>query len=116
MLEIFNKNNFIYFFHILIVGPLFLYIGIKNIQTNEYIFTFIEYLGIILILYHSFKAYTKIMNNKSAWINYFHIFLIGPLLVIIGYYKKDTTNKYFQLVIMAAMATIGYNIYKLFFN
>jgi len=116
MVDIFNKHNFIYLFHILFVGPLFLYVGIKNIQTNKYLFTFIEYLGIIVILYHSFKAYKKIMDNKSAWINYFHIFLIGPLLFIIGYNKQETSNKFFQLLIMAAMATIGYNIYNIFFN
>jgi len=111
-----NKTNFyIHLFHILIVGSLFLYVGIIGNKCPQIIFTIVQYLGIIIILYHSYKAYTKIINNKSAWVNYIHIFLIGPLLIIIGYNGKETSRKYFELLIMAGMASIGYHSYYLLF-
>lgn len=73
------------------------------------------YLGIIIILYHIYKAYLKISDGKSAWVNYIHIFLIGPLLIIIGLNGVETSRKYFELLLMAEMASIGYHGYYLLF-
>lgn len=110
-----NYNLFIHLFHILFVGVLFLYVGINGIKTPEIILNLLMYLGMIIIIYHSYKAYLKIVVDKSAWVNYIHIFLIGPLLVIIGLYGYDTSRKYFELLIMAGMASIGYHSYYLLF-
>ena len=106
---------FVHIFHILFVGGLFLYVGINGIKTPAFIFQLLMYLGIIIIIYHSYKAYLKILLDKSAWVNYFHIFLIGPLLIIIGLNGVDTSRKYFELLLMAGMASIGYHGYYLFF-
>jgi hypothetical protein len=53
--------------------------------------------------------------DKSAWVNYLHIFLFGPLLIIIGLNGVDTSRKYFELLLMAGMASIGYHGYYLVF-
>lgn len=108
--------TFVHVFHILFVGTLFLYVGINRANIPLVIFPFLKYLGIFVIVLHSYKAYYNIINNKSGWINYFHAFLIGPLLVIIGVYSIDTPRKYFELLLMAGFATIGYHSYYLFFN
>jgi hypothetical protein len=55
------------------------------------------------------------MDNKSAWVNYIHIFLIGPLLVTIGLNGINTSRPYFELLLMAGMAAIGYHGYYLLF-
>ena len=86
-------------FHILFVSSLFLYIGINRTKTPIYILNLLKYLGIIIILYHSYQAYNKIIINKSAWINFFHIFFIGPLLIIIGINGLDTSRKYFEFLL-----------------
>jgi len=108
-------NLFVHLFHILFVGGLFLYVGINGIKTPAFIFPLLKYLGIIIILYHSYKAYLRISSDKSAWVNYIHIFLIGPLLLIIGYYGIETSRKYFELLLMSGMASIGYHGYYLLF-
>ena len=77
------SHIFVHLFHILFVGSLFLYVGINGVKTPAFIFPLLMYLGIIIILYHIYKAYIKISDGKSAWINYIHIFLIVPLLIII---------------------------------
>ena len=110
-----STNTFIRLFHILFVGILFLYVGINATKTPAFIFPLLLYLGIIIIIYHCYKAYIKISNNKSAWVNYIHIFLVGPLLVVIGLNGLETSRKYFELLIMAGMAAIGYHGYYLFF-
>ena len=108
-----NNHLFVHLFHILFVGGLFLYVGIKGIGIPLFMFPILKYLGIIIIIYHLFKAYLKIQDNKSAWVNYLHILLFGPLLIIIGVNGLDTSRKYFELLLMAGMASIGYHGYYL---
>ncbi len=109
------SHIFVHLFHILIVGSLFLYVGINGSKTPAFVFPILMYLGIIIIIYHSYKAYLKISLDKSAWINYLHILLVGPLLIIIGLNGVDTSRKYFELLLMAGMASIGYHGYYLLF-
>lgn len=110
-----ETNFLVHLFHILFVGSLFLYVGINGIKIPAFIFPLLMYLGIFIIVYHIYKAYFQISNGKSAWVNYIHIFLFGPLLIIIGLNKKDTSRKYFELLLMAGMASIGYHGYYLIF-
>ena len=105
-----NYNSFVNLFHILFVGTLFLYVGINKTNIPLVIFPILQYLGILIIIIHSYKAYS---NNKNAWINYFHILFIGPLLIIIGVNGKDTSRKYFELLLMAGFSAIGYHGYYL---
>lgn len=109
------SHIFVHLFHILFVGSLFLYVGINGVKIPAFIFPLLMYLGIIIILYHIYKAYLKISDGKSAWVNYIHIFLFGPLLIIIGLNGVETSRKYFELLIMAGMASIGYHGYYLVF-
>ena len=110
-----TSRKFVSLFHILFVGILFLYVGINQLKTPVFIFPLLKYLGIIIIIYHCYKTYLKIIDNKSAWVNYIHIFFIGPLLIIIGSNGINTTRKYFELLLMAGMAAIGYHGYYLLF-
>ena len=110
-----SSRTFIHLFHIIFVGSLFLYVGINGIKTHEKVFPFLNYLGIFIIIYHCYKAYLRITSDKSAWVNYIHIFLIGPLLITIGLNGVDTSRKYFELLLMAGMASIGYHGYYLLF-
>ena len=97
----------IHLFHIIIVGGLFLYVGIKREKIPPMMFPFLLGLGIFIILYHSYKA----SISKTPWINYIHIFLIGPLLVYIGYMNKETSRKYYEILLMFGFAAIGYHGY-----
>lgn len=97
----------VHLFHIIIVGSLFLYVGIKREAIPAKLYPFLVGLGIFIILYHIYKA----SQSKSPWINYIHIFLIGPLLIYIGYMNKDTSRKYYEILLMFGFASIGYHGY-----
>jgi len=111
----FDKTFFVHLFHVLFVGSLFLYVGINGNKIQSFFYPILFYLGIFVIIYHSYKAYGKIIIEKSAWVSYIHIFLVGPLLIIIGYNGAETSRKYFDLLLMAGMAAIGYHGYYMFF-
>jgi len=110
-----TKQVLVHLFHIIFVGSLFLYVGIIGNKIPLLMYPFLKYLGIFIIIYHSYKAYVKISDDKSAWVNYIHIFLIGPLLIKIGYDGDKTSRKYFELLLMAGFASIGYHGYYLLF-
>ena len=99
----------VHLFHIIIVGSLFLYVGIKREKIPQMMYPFLLGLGIFIILYHIYKA----SQSKTPWINYIHIFLIGPLLVYIGYMNKETSRKYYEILLMFGFASIGYHGYYL---
>jgi hypothetical protein len=109
-----NPEIFVHLFHILIVGGLFLYVGIKRDKISPYMYPILLGLGIIIILYHSYKTYNYIKADKPYWVNLIHILLVGPLLVYIGYNRENTKRKYFELLLMLGFAAIGYHGYYLF--
>lgn len=92
-------------FHVLIVGILFIYVGLNRTDIHPYFFPLLLGLGIVIIGYHSYRATQK----KDAWVNYIHILLVGPLLAYIGYNGTKTERKYFELILILGFAVIGYH-------
>ena len=99
-----NTEQIVHLFHILIVGTLFLYVGIIREKIPKLLFPVLLILGVIIIVYHIYKPY---------WVNLIHILLVGPLLVYIGYNRENTSRRYFEMLLMLGFASIGYHGYYL---
>lgn len=106
---------FVHLFHILLVGGLFLYVGINRENIYKPIFPLLFLLGIIIMFYHSYKVYSYLQQNKSIWVNLIHILIVGPLLVYIGFFGDKTSRKYFEILLMLGFAAIGYHLYYLLY-
>ncbi len=104
-----SSSLFVKVFHVFIVGVLFLYIGIKRTEIPKWTFPVLLGLGGFIVLYHAYKAVNHIRSKKSYWVNLIHIFLVGPLLIYIGYNREDTARMYFELLLMLSFAVIGYH-------
>ena len=109
-----DYDKFVHLFHILIVGGLFIYVGINRDKIYKPIFTGLLYLGLLIILYHLYKIYGYIKHGKGIWVNLIHVFIVGPLLIYIGFNGEKTTRKFFELLLMLGFASIGYHLYYLF--
>ena len=107
-------ETYVHLFHILLVGSLLLYVGITKTLMPEFMYSILLGLGLIIVLYHSFKVYNYVKLGKGFWVNLIHIFIVGPLLVYIGYNREKTSRKYFELLLMLGFASIGYHGYYLF--
>jgi hypothetical protein len=103
------KDFYVHLAHILIFSTLLGFIGIKQTNMPAIMFPIVFWLGCVVIFYHIYKSIFK----KDAWINYIHIFLVGPLLVYIGFQKEETPRKVFEIVLMIAFASLGYHGYYL---
>ena len=108
-----NKIFLVQLFHILIVGGLFIYVGIKRDKISKTLFSILFGLGIIIILYHSYKAYNNIKEGKGYWVSLIHILIVGPILIYIGYHSEKTQRLWFELLLMLGFASIGYHGYYL---
>ena len=109
-----DTNKLVHLFHVLIVGGLFLYVGINRDKTYGKLFSALFYLGLIIIVYHLYKMYGYLNSGKGIWVSLLHVFIIGPLVVYIGYHGEKTARKYFEVLMMLGFASIGYHLYYLF--
>jgi len=109
-----DSHTLVHLFHILIVGGLFLYVGINREKIYGGLFSVLFYLGLVIIFYHLYKIYGYLNVGKGIWVNLIHVLIVGPLLIYIGYNGEKTTRKFFELLLMLGFASIGYHLYYLF--
>ena len=108
-----DSSIFVYLFHIIIVVPLFLYVGITRDKNTPTMYSVLFYLGIFIIFYHLYKGYNYMKLGKSYWVNLIHIFIVGPILIYIGYNGEKTSRKYYEILLMLGFAALGYHGYYL---
>ena len=101
-------------FHIIFVVPLFLYIGFSRSSIPMWFFNAILVLGLFVLAYHGYKLILRLKNRSNySWVNLLHILTVAPLLIYIGYNKKDTPRFAYELSIMIAFAAGGYHLYSI---
>jgi hypothetical protein len=105
----FNEHTQLALFHVLVIVPIFIYVGLAREQVPDAVFYTLGGLGAVIAAYHSYRAYTKIAAGKSPWVNYIHIFLVAPLLLILAVYGKTANRKYFEMLLMLGFAAGGYH-------
>ena len=67
-------------------------------------------LGIIVLFYHLYKAVVKWqVGAPSAWINWIHALVIGPVLIYIGRMGPVTVRGAYEILLMLAFAAAGYH-------
>jgi len=96
----------IHLLHLIIIVPIFFYISLINYP--HWVYNIILLFGLITLTYH---IYLQIMYNKS--IKLFHIFIVSPLLIYIGYMKPNKNNIAYQLILLLAFSALGYHTMKL---
>lgn len=96
-------------FHTLLVGPALVYTGLNPQGVPDAAYTGLLVAGAIILAYHAYRAFTKLRDGKSAWVNWIHIFLVAPLLMIVGYLKKDANRRYFEIMLLLGFSAIGYH-------
>lgn len=101
-----DRTQIIQLFHIIVVASFFIYIGTTRTNIPEFLFPIILSLGFVIILYHSYKIF---INPDRKWLYLIHVLIVGPLLIYIGHNGKNTERKFFEILLLLAFATLGYN-------
>ena len=104
-------------FHILIVAPMLLFVGFQRADTPVWLYNTLLVLGIIILLYHGFRLMLRLRDNSGyAWVNLIHILFIAPLLIYIGYHKKECPRSAYEILLMLGFAAVGYHLFSLVRN
>jgi len=100
-------------FHILFVGPLFLYIGLMKNNTHHIVKKLLIGLGIIVILYHAYSTYTHYSKSKYiSYLNLTHVLVFAPLLIYTGIVENAIYPTYDIMFVLGSGITL-LSIYKL---
>jgi hypothetical protein len=100
--------------HLLFVVPLLLFVGFKRAATPHWLYMAIFAIGAIIIVYHGFKLIIRLRTNSGyIWVNILHILIVAPLLLYIGYNKKNTPRFAYELLLMLAFAAAGYHMFSI---
>jgi len=102
-------------FHIFLVSPLLITVGLMRGTTTTTLYNILLGTGLLVLLYHLYRLGSKwISNHRSLiWINIMHILIIAPLLIYIGYMKEYTYRFAYELLLMLGFSAIGYHLYSL---
>lgn len=100
--------------HVAVIVPLLLWVGFNRAATPESLYSVLFGTGIIVLVYHSYKAIVRLLAaSPVVWINLIHVLLVAPLLLWIGYYAKRTERPAYDMLLLIAFAAFGYHLYKL---
>jgi len=104
-----SSHIILHLLHVLIIAPSLIYVGLARDSLPEWVFYTLGGVGAFLLIYQLYKAYLKIKEGKSAWVNWIHVFLIAPLLILMGVLQKDTERRYFEMLLLLGFAALGYH-------
>jgi hypothetical protein len=109
-----NAHIIVALFHIIAVVPLFLFVGLRRINTPEEVYYGLLVIGTFILGYHLWRLSVKFRSQVSGqWVNLIHVVLIAPLLIYIGARKKETPRFAYELLTMSGFAALGYHLITL---
>lgn len=101
-------------FHVIVVAPALLFIGIQRAATPDWMYTVLIAFGILVLLYHGFKSIGRVMAKSPwAWVNLLHALIVGPLFLWVGYHGKRTGRPAYDMLLLTAFAAFGFHLYRL---
>ncbi len=108
-----DKHFVLSLFHLLIIVPFFLYVGVYRAATHPWVYKALMALGAILLLYHGSKFISRLaVRSDYAYINAIHL-LFAPLLIYIGWHQQDTPRAAYEVLLMITFAAFGYHLFSL---
>ena len=100
--------------HLLFDVPLFLFVGFKPASTPQWLYMALFAIGAVILVYHGIKLVIRLKSRSGyAWVNMLHIVAVAPLLLYIGYHKKETPRFAYELMLMLGFAAAGYHIFSI---
>ena len=107
----FGPHEVVAAIHLLIIVPLFLFVGMRRANVPEEIYKVLLIFGAVVLGYHLYKWSVKYNAGVSGqWVNALHALVIGPLLIYIGANKKDTPRFAYEGLLLAGFAALGYHL------
>ncbi len=109
-----DKYLLVVVFHVAVIAPLLMFVGFTRAATPEWLYNVLFGMGILVFLYHGYKAFMRLLAYSPViWVNLIHVLIVAPLLLWIGYHAKTTGRPAYDMLLMTAFAAFGFHLYKL---
>jgi hypothetical protein len=110
----FDSHFWLSIIHLVLVVPLFLYVGFTRAETPRWLYLGLLTIGLVILVYHGFKLLVRLKNRSGySWVNALHVLTVAPILLFIGYHKKDTPRAAYELLLMLGFAAGGYHLFSI---
>jgi threonine/homoserine/homoserine lactone efflux protein len=101
-------------FHVFVVAPFFLYVAFVRGQLMPWVFTTLQVLGLIVLLFHAYRIITRWKaQSLTVWVNILHVVAVAPILLYIGCMGYDTPRWAYEVLAMLGFSALGYHIYQI---
>lgn len=101
-------------FHLFAVVPFFLYVALTRSSMPTAVFYSLIALGILLVVYHGYKAVVRYIGGSNYWwVNLIHALIVGPLLIYIGVKQKEAPRAAYEGLFLLTFAALGYHLKEL---
>ena len=105
-----NKLVIVHLFHIIFVGAMFVYLGVRKNAAPTWLYTAIIFLGIAIIIAHGLK----LLKNAHSLVSWFHVLIVAPLVIYIGRTGPHAPDIAYNLILLEGIMAIGYHSYALY--
>lgn len=113
MREVFDIHMILSLFHLVLVVPLFLFIGYQRSDTPRWVYLSLLSIGAVIMLYHGVRLFQRYGRSTLVWVNALHVLLIGPLLCYMGWYGRDTPRWAYEVILILGFGAGGYHLFQL---
>ena len=113
MRDVFDIHFMLSLFHLVMVVPLFLFVGYQRSDTPQWVYLSLLSIGVVVTLYHGVRLLQRYGRSVFAWVNALHVLLVGPLLCYIGWYGRDTPRWAYELLLLLGFGAGGYHLFQL---
>lgn len=112
-----NYGLLLNIFHIFIVSPALLAIGLMKSNTPNWAYTALLVTGLIVFAYHLYKFMIRVGHGSPyVWVNAIHVFLVAPVLIYVGYKQKDALRFSYELLLLLGFSSLGYHLFSMVRN
>lgn len=104
-----DRSFIVHIFHIMFVGGLFLYLGIRQNAAPAWIYPALVFLGIAIVIAHGLK----LIKTRYSLISWFHVLIVAPLVLYIGRTGPNAPMISYKFITAAGILAIGDHMYWL---
>ena len=108
--KLFKPRNLSHLYHIILVGPTLLFIGLQKTNTHKYVFYFLGLLTLLILVVFPLPKFTFNYWNIIKLLHYFAWF---PLFLYITYTNISLNPAWFPIIVGLGLLAITIHSYML---
>lgn len=95
------------FAHILVTGPLLIYVGLVE-DKPEWVYNILLAIGVFMLAYIPYVMYTTKVGPYHVWLA-IHLFVFAGLMIAVGIMRDNSPRILSSLLLAIGISAVGYH-------